>query len=120
MSDAQAVFVKHAAAPHRLRASVFGCIAPANHRVFALEEGPREHLVRIGQAPVPFDRNEPFDPVEKRSQLSRNIEIGGFLSFGWFNLEDDRDHALLPCGAEASLRKFRSSRSRNRSRMANS
>lgn len=120
MRDAQPVFTKHPSAPHRLRAPVFGCIAPPGYGVLALEKGQREHLARIGKAPEPLDRNEHLDPVQKRPQLGGDIEIGGFLSLVWLDLEDDRDHTSPPCGAEASFRKVRSSRSRNRSRMANS
>src|SRR5690606_25436536 len=103
-----------------LRAPMFGRVAPAGHGVLVLEEGQRENLARIGEALEPLDRDEAFDSIQKRPQLGGSIEIEGFLPFGWFDLENDSDHDLLPCGVEASLRKVRSSRSRKRSRMASS
>jgi hypothetical protein len=112
-SDTELVVGENAAAPEDLCSSMLGCLPPTAYGVLVPEEGERQELARVGEALKPLDRYKPLRPLEHRLELGRNAKISIDLPLGRSNFEDHRDHRASPWGAEASLRKVRSSRSRN-------
>ncbi len=91
--DPQPVIAENAIAPELLHAAVAHVTAPAGYGVFVAPDGERQHLVRIGDALEPLDRDEAIHLLERRTELGRVIEVGLALSVGGPDLEDDGDHA---------------------------
>src|SRR5690606_5826970 len=110
--DPQPVVREDAAAPGALRLPVLLRVAPGLHRLLVAPEGQRKDPARVRQALEELDRDEAVDAIEQRPKVGGDAEIGVAAALRRLDLEDDRDHDALPaaCGAEASVRKMRSSR----------
>ena len=96
--------------------------APVCDGVFVAPEGQREHFAGLREALEALDRDEAVDFVEQRAQFGGDAEVV-VSPFGVrLDFENHRDHgaANFPCGADASFRNVRSSRTMKRSRRANS
>ena len=87
-----------------------------------LEERQREDLVRVGQALEALNGYEAFHLIKQGPQFGCDVEVDRLSPVRSFDLKYDGYHSEppKPCGAEASFRKVRSSRSRNPSFWANS
>lgn len=81
-SDPEAIVGEDAIPPRRLRGAMLGAVAPCPHRRLIAPEGERQEFVRIGEALETLDRDEAVDPVQQRTQIGGEPEIGIALALG--------------------------------------